>query len=505
MRVFHTPQEAAGWLAGQVRGQLRTDSRQVRAGDGFLAWPGATHDARRHVHAALAQGASACLVESAGAAAFGFEAASPVAAYEGLKAAAGPIADVFFGEPTRQLQVLAITGTNGKTSTAWWLAQALSRVQPAGCALVGTLGIGRPPQVESTGLTTPDAVLMQAHFRRFADEGLAACAIEASSIGIVEGRLDGTRVQVAVFTNFTRDHLDYHGTMEAYWQAKERLFDWPGLRSAVVNLDDAKGQALASRLARSPLDLWTLSCRDDATGAGARLQAQDITHHADGLGFAVREGTQRIELRTRLVGQFNVSNLLGVIGAMRAVGVPLAEAVAACADLLPVPGRMERLGGAGEPLVAVDYAHTPDALAQALAALRPLAQERGGRLWCVFGCGGDRDATKRPLMAAAAQAGADRVVVTSDNPRSESPQAIIDQVVAGFSRPAPASSGLAAQVEVEADRARAIAQVVAQAEAGDVVLLAGKGHEIYQEIAGVRQPFDDREQARAALARRKAA
>ncbi len=248
-----------------------------------------------------------------------------IAAYARLKAATGPIAAAYFDQPTEQLDVLAVTGTNGKTSTAWWLAQALSNLPPAHavpCGLIGTLGTGRPPDVEFMGLTTPDPVLLQRQFRRFVDDGLKACAIEASSVGIVERRLDGTRIRVAVFTNFTQDHLDYHGTMEAYWDAKAELFRWPGLRAAVVNVDDEKGEALAQSLQAGGLDLWTVSCQRPA-----RLAAQDIGYDEQGLRFVVQEGGDRHALATRLIGQYNVSNLLGVIGAMRALGVPLADAV----------------------------------------------------------------------------------------------------------------------------------------------------------------------------------
>jgi UDP-N-acetylmuramyl-tripeptide synthetase len=490
MLVLRTPEQAAEWLRQRGVAELHCDSRKVGAGDGFIAWPGAATDGRKFVPAALQQGAKACIVENAGSEAYGF-ASDAVAAYEGLKAATGPIGALFYGEPTKQLDVLAVTGTNGKTSTAWWLAQALTNLQPPmPCGIVGTLGIGRPPHVEHTGLTTPDPVLMQRHFRRFLQEGAKACAIEASSIGIVERRLDGTRIRVAGFTNFTQDHLDYHGSMEAYWDAKEELFRWPGLQAAVVNVDDEKGELLEDRLQGGAIDLWTYSCIRDA-----RLRALEIGYTSEGLRFLIAEGSERHELRTRLIGQYNVSNLLGVVGMMRAIGVPLAAAVAACADLLPVPGRMERLNEAGKPLVAVDYAHTPDALEKGLQALRDLTAQRGGQLWCVFGCGGDRDPTKRPLMAAVAEKNADRVVVTSDNPRSEKPEAIISQILLGLSH--------RDSVEVQADRARAIAETVATAGSGDVILVAGKGHEDYQEIAGVKHPFSDQAHALDALRKRK--
>ena len=484
MLELKTPDDAARWLRSRVTGQLGCDSRKVGPGDGFIAWPGAAVDGRKFVPDALRQGARAVLVEGEGAEAFGFT-GDAVAAYRGLKAATGPIAAAYFGQPSDALDVLAVTGTNGKTSTAWWLAQALTN---AGCpaAVIGTLGTGRPPHVDFTGLTTPDPVLLQMQFRKFADEGARACAIEASSIGIVERRLDGTRIRVAIFTNFTQDHLDYHGTMEAYWAAKAELFRWEGLRAAVVNLDDEKGDALVRAMDGSGLDVWTVGCLRDA-----RLVARDIGYGPEGLRFTVVEGGAREELQTQVVGQYNVSNLLGVLGALRAQGVPLADAVAACRNLLAVPGRMERIALPGRPVVAVDYAHTPDALDKALQALRPMAQQRGGQLWCVFGCGGDRDPTKRPLMAAVAEKNADKVVVTSDNPRSEKPEAIISQVLLGLSHHEC--------VEVQSDRARAIAETVAAAAPQDVVLIAGKGHEDYQEIAGVKHPFSDQAHARRAL------
>jgi len=496
---LHTPVQAAQWLHGRVRGVLQTDSRRVGAGDGFIAWPGAARDARQYVPGVLVQGGAACLVERQGAEVYGF-ADERIAAYTGLKAASGPIAAAYYEQPSQQLEVLAVTGTNGKTSTSWWLAQALGALQPAvACGLIGTLGVGRVPApgsadagaIVSTGLTTPDPVLLQQTLRRFVDEGLTACAIEASSIGITERRLDGTRIRTAIFTNFTQDHLDYHGSMEAYWLAKAELFDWPGLRAAVINLDDPKGVELAARLAGRELDVWTVSLQH---AAGARLVAQDIRMGSQGVHFSVCEGAERVDLETQTLGDYNVSNLLGVIATLRTLGVSLARAVDACRVLHPVPGRMEFQGGADLPLAVVDYAHTPDALAQVLRALRPLAAQRGGQLWCVFGCGGDRDPHKRPLMGAAARH-ADRVVLTNDNPRSESPEAIVGQI-----RPGLAGQGA---VDIVLDRAQAITGALRQAAANDVVLVAGKGHEDYQETAGVRLPFSDRQQVGLALQARR--
>lgn len=481
---LHNPEQAARWLHERVTGSLRTDSRQLGAGDGFIAWPGTATDGRKFVAEALAAGAQACLVEQAGAAAYGFQGDS-IAAYDGLKAAAGPIAAAYFDQPGQHLQLAAITGTNGKTSTAWWLAQALSRLGRQ-CGVVGTLGIGEPGAMVATGLTTPDPVLLQQQLRRFVDEGFAACALEASSIGLVERRLDGTAIEVAVFTNFTQDHLDYHPSMQAYWQAKERLFHWPGLKAAVINIDDSKGAELSDALAGTDLAIWTFSCAQ-----AARLQAREIQHGTEGVRFEVVEGTERHAISTHLVGQYNVSNLLGVVAALRAMKLTLADAVAACAGLLPVPGRMEPLAMAGLPLVVIDYAHTPDALEKVLAALKPVALSRGGQLWCVFGCGGDRDASKRPLMAAVAEKNADQIVVTSDNPRTENPLTIIGQVLLGLSH--------RDAVHVQADRALAIVQTLRLAQPHDVVLLAGKGHEEFQEVCGLKRPFSDRAHAQAAL------
>lgn len=483
--------QAVQWLRSQVKGGLQTDSRQVAPGDAFIAWPGAATDGRAHVAMALARGASACLVEADGVQAFDFDDAR-IAALPGLKAASGEIAAQWFDRPSEQLQMLAVTGTNGKTTTAWWLAHALAQHAldgKQGCALVGTLGVGVPPRLEDTGMTTPDPVRLQRALREYVDAGVAACAMEASSIGLAEHRLAGTSIRVAIFTNFTQDHLDYHLSMDAYWQAKKALFDWPGLQAAVINVDDAHGARLWASLQARDLDVWSVS-----TQGPARLQAKDISLGREGLQFTVIEDAHSHVLHTRLVGQYNVTNMLGVLAALRALGLSLDQAVAACDQLEPVPGRMEQIVQPGQPLVAIDYAHTPDALEQALKALRPAARQRGGRLWCVFGCGGNRDASKRPLMGEMAQRHADCVVVTSDNPRGEDPDAIMAQILGGMSPSKVLHS--------EVDRAAAIAQALAEAGPKDVVLIAGKGHEEYQESGGVKRPFSDMAQARKALAAR---
>ncbi len=483
---------AVAWLRSRGVHNLSTDSRRLQAGDAFIAWPGYANDGRQFVPAALAAGAAACVVEAKGAEAFGFD-ATRVATMAGLKAATGPLASTYLNHPSQQLDVVAVTGTNGKTSVAWWVAQSLSLLGRR-CGVVGTLGVGEPPSsaapaasVLATGLTTPDPVTLQTAFRRFVDSGFAACAIEASSIGIVEQRMAGTHIAVALFTNLTRDHIDYHGDMDAYWAAKAGLFAWPGLRAAVLNVDDERGSALAPGLVG--LDVWTYS-----TSKSARLMASDIVYRDGGLAFTLNENAQAVEVRSGLIGDYNVSNLLAVIGGLRALGVPLADAARVCAQLTAVPGRMESVVSGTGPAVVVDYAHTPDALEKALQALRPLAQERGGALWGVFGCGGNRDASKRPLMGAIAERQADQVVVTSDNPRNEPPAEILKQIAAGMARPDRA-------VVIE-DRRAAIVHAVTQAQPNDVILIAGKGHEADQEIAGVKHPFSDVHEAQVALAGR---
>jgi UDP-N-acetylmuramoyl-L-alanyl-D-glutamate--2,6-diaminopimelate ligase len=496
--LLHTPEQAATWLRERVVGQLQTDHRKLHVGDGFIALPGHSVDARQFVPQALHDGAAACLVDAQDAAPSNLNDAR-IALYVGLKNASAKIAAAFYAHPSRSVQVLAITGTNGKTSSAWWLSQALNAMgaKPV-CALIGTLGIGMATAdaaslhgLTPSGLTTPDAVLLQHSLRNFADQGLDYCALEASSIGIEAGRLDGTRIRLAVFTNFTQDHLDYHGSMQAYWAAKRRLFAWPGLQAAVLNVDDDHGAVLAAQLAaQAPeIDLWTVS-----TQLPARLQALALDHGAQGLQFTVVEGAQRCQLSTRIIGGYNVSNLLGVIASLRALGIDLSTAVQACSKLTAVPGRLQCLGGQDAPLAVVDYAHTPDALQKTLEALRPVAQQRGGALWCVFGCGGDRDSAKRPLMGAIAASKADHIVLTSDNPRSENPGSIISHILAGM--------GGQPHIQVQADRAQAIAQSLTQAGARDVVLIAGKGHEAAQEVAGQKFIFSDADHAGIALALR---
>lgn len=496
MQRLQTPDQAAQWLHARVAGKLCTDNRKVQANDGFIAWPGAAHDARRFVPLALEQGASACLIEESGADAFAWDdvphADDRVASYKGLKSACGPIAASFYQHPSTEMDVIAITGTNGKTTCAWWLAHALQELgQPS--SLVGTLGLGRPDSLTITGMTTPDPVLLQSHLREMVHEGVSSCVMEASSIGIAEHRLDGTHLRLAMLTNFSQDHLDYHGDMAQYWQAKAALFDWPDLQVAVINIDDPQGVLLANTLQnKAQVKVWTYATQTQNTKADTQhVQALKV-HLADrGMRFDIKLGDTTHSLETSVVGDYNVSNLTGVITCLCALGHRFEDAVDACLNLPSVPGRMELFGNAGDPLVVVDFAHTPDAIEKALLALKPLAALRGGDIICVVGCGGDRDKLKRPLMAAAAEMYAQQVVLTSDNPRSEDPEIILREMYAGLKTPQSAHKVV--------DRAQAIAQAVQNARPSDLVLIAGKGHETYQEINGVKHPFSDQSFAQQAI------
>ncbi len=492
--ILRDPLSAVAWLRASGVAGLTTDSRRIQTNDAFIAWPGTAVDGRAFISNALASGAVAALMEAEDAPQALLDMAS-TRAYAGLKAASGEIASTFYGVPSKQLNIVAFTGTNGKTSSSWWLAQALSALPEAHrqrCAVVGTLGTGLVGAIENNGLTTPDPVLLQARLQAFVNMSCKAVALEASSIGIVEGRLNGTRIHTAVFTNFTHDHLDYHGTMEAYWQAKAALFDWPELKAAVINIDDAQGLALLDRLPKD-VDLWTFSINANSHKMAPRLIAKEITTTSKGLAFEVVEANDTYPIQTTLVGRYNVSNLLGIIAAMRSLGCPLALAIKGCEAISAVPGRLEVVSKASQPLAVVDYAHTPDALEKVLIALREVANLRGGKLWCVFGCGGNRDATKRPMMGAMAKRFADNVVITSDNPRDEHPSSIIAQILLG--------TGEDSSVQVQVDRALAVSETIAQAKAEDVIVIAGKGHEDYQELEGIKHPFSDQAHARAALAK----
>lgn len=510
------------WLGqrGLRAARLHADSRRVGAGDVFVAMPGVdaarSADGRQYIEPALRQGAAAVIAEADGwpqgfaaAAQAAQRAAVPVLAVSQLRAVSAALAARFYDEPSRKLRTVAVTGTNGKTSCTHWIAQGLTLAGQR-AAVVGTLGCGFPGQELpwQTGLTTPDAIALQDVLHALLAQQAQAVALEASSIGLAQGRLEGMHLDVAVLTNLTRDHLDYHGDMAAYEAAKTKLFDWPGLSAAVLNLDDGLGQRLLARLRgraerkevklvgttlTQPLPSWP-------AGLSARFSAQDVAVVQAGMQLRVcleepGQAMQSVALSVPLVGRFNVANVLSVLAAWYALGIGLHEAASFVARLEAPAGRMQLIEQAGAPLVVVDYAHTPDALAAALAALRPVAQVRQGALWVMFGCGGGRDRGKRALMGQAAAA-ADQMVITSDNPRDEQPEAIIDDIAAGVDAPCVAS-GRCVRIT---DRGQAIDQTIGRAAVADVVLLAGKGHEAYQEVRGVRHAFSDAQRARAALA-----
>jgi UDP-N-acetylmuramoyl-L-alanyl-D-glutamate--2,6-diaminopimelate ligase len=476
------------------RRDLQLDSRKVKPGDVFLALPGAAVDGRGFIDVAVRHGAAAVIVEANGWKKK--NAAVPVLPVPHLRSLLGSLAASFYGHPSTSLLAVGVTGTNGKTSCSQWIAQLLTRAGRR-CAVIGTIGIGFPDEpFTDSPLTTPDPVSLQREVRRLLDAGAQALAMEVSSIGLDQGRVTGMKFDVALYTNLTRDHLDYHGTMERYEAAKALLFDWPTLSHAVINADDAASVRLIPRL----LERGVRTIGFSATGAAGdrrlahMLTAENILPTADGLGFLAKLDGAGVSVEVPVVGHYNVANLLGVVGVALACGVNFAAAVAALPHLAPPLGRMQRVVRPGAPLAVVDYAHTPDALAQALQALRPLAESRRGRIWVVFGAGGDRDPGKRAPMGAAAASGADVVVVTSDNPRTEDPSAIVAQVALGARD--------ARELVCLLDRTEAIAHAVQKAAPEDIVLVAGKGHEDYQVIGTNRQPYSDLAQVRAALSER---
>ena len=488
------------WKAIEALGikRLTNDSRAVRPGDTFVAYPGESRDGRDYVPQAIANGAAAVLWESAGFR-WSREWRAPNLGVRDLRRHSGEIASRVYGEPSSRLRVIGVTGTNGKTTCSQWIAQALERAGRP-CAVVGTLGYGLRAPLKPIVNTTPDALWLHAQLAEFARRGAQAVAMEVSSIGLDQDRVAGVEFDVALFTNLTRDHLEYHRTMRHYREAKAKLFAWETLRHAVVNLDDDFGVELARRIRRPGLTVIGYGFGAARGVQVARVTGANLVTGARGVGFDVRTPRGSAHVASPVLGRHNAYNLLGTLAVLIASGVPLKKAVSALAAAKPVPGRLQPLGGGAKPLVVVDYAHTPDALKQALTTLRQLltAQSRvtshESRLICVFGCGGDRDRGKRPQMGRVAARLADRVVVTSDNPRSENPRSIIEEIVAG-------ARNAADEIEIEADRRAAILGAVAGASRGDIVLLAGKGHEAYQEIRGARHPFSDIAVAREALSR----
>ena len=453
-------------IAGVVVRDLAYDSRRVQDGTLFFCVPGATTDGHDHAAAAIAAGACALVVEHE------LAVHVPQLVVGSCRAAMGPLADAFFGQPTEQLLVLAVTGTNGKTTTAY-LQHAILTAAGRSAGLLGTVERRVGGVVETTARTTAEAIDLHRDFRRMVDAGDTACAMEVSSHALDQHRVGGVRFAAAAFTNLTRDHLDYHPDMEAYFAAKALLFD--GRCPTAANADDAYG-------ARLPADV-----RFAIADGDAEVRAEDVRLDANGTRFRLHSPWGAADIRMRLVGRFNVENALAAASSAGLAGIPLEAIASGLAELPGVPGRLEVVSGDEPFAVIVDYAHTADALENVLRAVRPLAT---GRLIVVFGCGGDRDRGKRPEMARVACTLADHVVITTDNPRSEDPDAIIAEIVAGAD----------GRQEIEPDRRRAIERAIAAAGPGDVVLIAGKGHEQGQDVAGVVTPFDDRVVAREVLA-----
>jgi len=451
---------------------LAIDSRVVRPGDVFCALAGTQTHGRIYIDTALKRGAIAIFQEGDTDNVELLADNVPCITIPHLSQRVGEMAARFYDYPSRDLQVIGVTGTNGKTSTTHFIAQVLHTQAP--CGLLGTLGYGLYGALQPSHHTTPDAIQLQAFFAKFRAQGAQYAIMEVSSHALVQGRVNGTQFDTAVFTNLTRDHLDYHQTMSAYAAAKKQLFLMPGVKTAVINLDDAFGQELLQQLPKTVVAI-TYSLQDST----ADVQARVLHSNPQGCQLALHTRWGNSQLHSPLFGRFNVSNLLAALTVLLNMGLPLADAVEKLGTIHAVPGRMEHFGQPQQPSVIVDYAHTPDALEKVLLALRTHCT---GTLWCIFGCGGNRDRGKRPLMGAITQRHADKIVITDDNPRRETSKAIIDDILQGCPQP----------TAVIPDREQAIRYALQQAKMGDIVLIAGKGHEDYQEIGDQRYPFSDR-------------
>lgn len=458
---------------------LAIDSREVKKGDVFLAYPGFKVDGRNYIDSAIAKGAAAVVYESEN-----FQLSKkysiPFVPFSGLQNHLGDLAAYFYHDPSREMKVVGVTGTNGKTSCTHFIARALE-MQPTRCAVMGTLGYGFLPDLKPSARTTLDAVFLQKIFSEFHEAKTAAVAMEVTSHALDQKRVQGVHFDIAVLTQLSRDHLDYHETMEAYAKAKELLFQQPGLKYGVVNLDDAFGQQIVDKY-HQKLKLIGYSQLGQTDKRISVISATNVMPKIPGFTAQVETPWGKGELSTELLGRFNLSNLLAVLGVLGLLEMPLPQALSAIAQLTHVKGRMQCLGQSDEPLIVVDYSHTPDALEKALQSLQ---EHCHGDLYCVFGCGGDRDRGKRPQMAAIAEKYANHVILTNDNPRTESPEMIADEIKAGFTKPE--------RVTIELDREKAIQLAVQKACVGDIVLIAGKGHETVQIIGDKVMPFDDGE------------
>ncbi|QUN06132.1 UDP-N-acetylmuramoyl-L-alanyl-D-glutamate--2,6-diaminopimelate ligase [Shewanella yunxiaonensis] len=469
------------YAGSEVVGAPTLDSRKIVDSGLFIAVPGFKTDGREYIAAAFKNGATAVLKHTDNPDDHGKVGTADglVIEFFRLNRQVSAIAAQYYGLIAGKPRIVGVTGTNGKTSVTQLIAQWVELYgQQAG--VMGTLGNGRPGQLQDTGNTTADAITLMAQFKQMGEAGVDVCAMEVSSHGLVQGRVDAVPFEIAVFTNLSRDHLDFHKSMEAYAAAKQRLLRFPTVKKAALNLDDHTGSTWFDSLDRQRL--LGFSIHNDPR---ASLLALDADYHHAGIQARIKWPEGEGQLQTPLLGEFNLSNLLAALSALYALGYPLQQMLALAPKLQPVPGRMECFVAPTGFSIVVDYAHTPDGLEKALVAAR---EHCTGRLWCVFGCGGDRDTGKRPQMAAIAERLADRVMITSDNIRSEDPQQIINDIMAGLTHPQ--------QVLTEVDRVQAIHQVVSQAQAGDLIVLAGKGHETYQEIAGVKHHYDERALAR---------
>lgn len=486
--------------------RLVTDSRHVGKGDTFVAYPGEKSDGRQFIAQAIAQGANAVIYEKSRTGnaqdkqdfIWKTNWHVPNLAVTELRQKAGWLADAVHVAPSEHLWTVGVTGTNGKTSTSHWIAKAFNDARRK-CALIGTLGNGFADELQPTINTTPDAIQLHGLLADYLHHGARAVAMEVSSHALAQGRVTGVRFDVALLTNLSRDHLDYHGDMQQYADAKRQLFEWQSLKYAVVNLDDEFGSELALQLKDGQVEVVAYGLSDRAlTLAGQyglrMVHGKLLEMSAQGMRLEVHSSWGGAVMTSVLVGRFNAANLLGALAVLLVSDVEMGDAVQSLSEVQPVAGRMQQVGAQGQPAVIVDYAHTPDALEKVLLALREACldadKEMGGKLICVFGCGGDRDKGKRGMMGRVAEMFSDHCIVTSDNPRSEAPQNIIDDVLADME---------AGNHEVILDRAAAIKHAIALAQAGDTVLLAGKGHEEYQEINGIRQPFSDVQVARREL------
>lgn len=477
-------------------GGLCLDSRKVRAGDAFIALNGAIQHGIRHAEQAVANGAIAVIYDPIGADMQAVKALTvPSLAIADLAQKLGKIAAKFYGHPSQALAVIGVTGTNGKTTCSQLIAQALSA-----CGVIGTLGWGDVGHLRATANTTPDALAVQQMLHAFVRQGKQAAAMEVSSHGLQQGRVNAVAFKGAVFTNLSRDHLDYHGSMDSYLQAKLGLFKTPGLQFAVVNLDDASSTDVLQSLSGN-VQRWTYSAAGRHGKDMESVTAEQVKHSAAGIEFDAVWRENRLRARTSLVGGFNLDNVLAVLCVLLATGSDFEAAVDQLARLTAIAGRMERFGGNGKPTVFVDYAHSPDALEKVLKAVK-----NQHRLRVVFGCGGDRDQGKRPEMGRIAETWADQIIVTDDNPRSEASTAIIDDILRGcqshrrMNAASTRQGAITEKITVINDRATAINTVIRQADPDDCVVIAGKGHENYQEIAGVKLPFSDRDAVEQALA-----